>query len=450
MAVYSSENSINFGTFCASFVKSLLAGCQSILDNPALLDIQEPFEFGEYNGEKVTDYFKEGKILRHCELDMFKSILERVCSNTDEFESIYESYLLALNTDKLDNIYEKFMDLSKCPKEETEKIDDKLDLLYFAVRRTAKKIMKEYVMPLRKTERKEIESSSLPIYSDSEIEQYLENGIVAKNCDMATFEELLNCSSYSESRKFELLAQMKNLQNREYRRKMDEMCRKVFSSYELELYNNAKGNSEAKSILEDIDYLVEQLLGDSSEEAILIISEELVPLFARLNEIVNKNIDTVTKAEEIPNDIPKITFFKDKVVQDDGNISYIPRILTSIIAGQKSCYKQAYIQLSKLLSGMIGGDRPVQGNNLPCKICYKGKEFKIFYTMLGEVPVIIDGAVGDCDYQKIVNTVKSKEFLSYLKSLQETIISDGTLDESDYIDMIMRELSKSGAVKKVM
>lgn len=304
----------------------------------------------------------------------------------------------------------------------------------------------EFREPSKVITRELLEDGSNVITIDiSAIEPYLENGVVTKICDLNIFEDLLEKTTLPVHSKMEYIAQMRNLINRTnidlYNSKMQKCREEVLSLEELDLYNKGKNIPEAKTIIESIDTIIEMFVTGVTEEESLMLKEELCPLFVELKRLM-------TLPEEKIIDVPKVLYFTEDVLVNGETIK-TPKVLKGIVALKKGLYKQILIQMNKLLGDLTAGDGILKGDNLPCQIWYNGKDIKVFYTSINGVTIIIDCLKGD-QYGDILKTVKSKEFIEFLASVKRYITDGGVIDGSGFTNLIMSELSKSNAVKKIL
>lgn len=269
------------------------------------------------------------------------------------------------------------------------------------------------------------------------LEEYISNGKVIKSCDIKLFEELLKKSGLSVPLQQEYLRQMINFdrraKNAQKNEQINKLMQEILTEEERKLYELAKtsGRVEATMIVKDIDAIFDLLLNDLELEDRQEMIEECKLYFSYLKDIfaIKEEQNEVT---------PKVLYFKDE--------NEIPYILKEV-GDSKEIYKQIFGELNKIFAGNIN-DREVLGNNLPIKIWVKGHDFKIFYTKIQDVIVIITGFRKDNAYQQIRNIVQSKAFLNYLKKMKTTIQSGNIPDDGRYTEMLMAELKKSGAVRK--
>lgn len=276
------------------------------------------------------------------------------------------------------------------------------------------------------------------------LDEYLENGVVIKPCEMAVFEELLENSGLSQDRKRELALQMKNLINRrvqeEFDRRLEEKRKTVLSPHEQELYRLGKADHTGSLYTKDIDAIIEMMLEDITPEDEEILREEMKPSFEILEGIL---VPDVQEEEE-----PGVIYYTCSLKDKEGKVIKVPYLLLSIKASKKDEYKSAYASLNKLLDGLVGGDRPLIGNNLPCRIYIKGNDFKIFYTIINDVIIILDGARKDEGYQRILSLVKKPEFKTFLKEVKEFIQEGNIPKGKNATDLILAELKTAKSIKQ--
>lgn len=270
---------------------------------------------------------------------------------------------------------------------------------------------------------------------------YLKEGIVY---DTAEFEKLLNETDLPNNRKLELLAQMRNYNNRilneNRQRELENLRNDILFDEERVLYDRAKkikSDERVLQIVKDIDAIFEMLLEDIDIEDRDDFIKELNSQFNYLSTILNSKEEN-TKETSIPN----LAYFMDCIETEDG-IKKVPRILTSIRTSKKSDYKSIYNELNKLLSGLVRSDYEYTEKNLPCRIFYRGKNYLLFYALIGKTVVVIDSLKKENAEKKIKKTVMSPEFLKFIKELQEFIQNGGVPQEQDYTSEVMEELGIS-------
>lgn len=305
---------------------------------------------------------------------------------------------------------------------------------------------KESVISLRKKDRlsasmnkaRSTKEEVIPVFDA--VDEYIVDGVVSKECDLDEFERLLSESRYSSNRRLELLNQMRNLKNKRLQGELDRKLalrrEALFSKEEMQLYLAGKENVACNYTVKDIDEFIEMTLEDSSEEDLEIIHLQLDEYF----EILRAMLTPVVK-EDKPQ-IPKIVFFKDRKINDEGEVVETPVILKNIIASQKGSYKQVNIQLSKLMEGMTVGDKELCGNRASFRVWFKGRDFKTFYTKIGDLIIVIDGMKGDDAFGRINATVIGRDFIDFMKGIRDDIQKGMPIDDSAHLNDILTELNK--------
>ncbi len=264
--------------------------------------------------------------------------------------------------------------------------------------------------------------------------EYIQDGVVTKVCDLDRFKAMLDDSNLSDDKKREYISQMVNLKNslaqKEFERCMKEQRERLLSPRELHLYTLAWTSEETSKDAKYIDDVIEMMLDASSEDELALLMEELFEPFAHLSEVF--------EAEKI-GDVPKVMFLTEAVPCEEGYVES-PKILNSIVKVMKGELKQIALPLKKLFDGSTHGDREFKCDNLPCRICYKGKDYKVFYTVINEVVVILDVFKGSDSFARMKNLVSKADFTNRIASIRKFLAEGNVPNEKIYIDMIEREL----------
>lgn len=286
------------------------------------------------------------------------------------------------------------------------------------------RVMKEITKYL-KSYKKENNSKLVknPIYS------FIQNGKVVKKCDLEQFRILLDNIDMSENQKLDYYRQMVNLIRRceaeEKTNKLNKLKEKLLGE-DVELLEKARmsGNIEITEVLREINALLELLVDSDLEE-----NKDLV---LELDTYVDFLREKFSKKESKP------TFDTDLLI-------YYKNLLEAEISlALKSDYKEIKLSLNKIKEGNISQDKEVIGLNLPFKVKWKGRNFKIFYVILGEYKIIITGLKGDKAFKEIKNIVNSKEFLAYIKGLNHTILDGKDIGNIETTERIMGILENNG------
>lgn len=293
----------------------------------------------------------------------------------------------------------------------------------------------------------EEEPAPLPIEDDKDDDLlcfYMENGRVIHECDLALFQNILEESDLPIDLQREYYAQMKNLINRRIREEFDTAMtskrNEVLSSREQELYSLAKKNAGTAHMARDIDAIIELLLGTTDPLEEDLLRDELKPIF----EYLELTFASVVK--ETP-DIPKMVYFKTTLRDSEGKEVTVPKILLSVKSARREYHKTIVSILSKLKNGNTGGDRPLKIKGIPCRVFVKGKDYKIYYALVGDEVVVIDGLKTE-NASYIENVVRSEEFKTFLenlgKSLNEGILPDDSLSDK----LVLNELANASTLHK--
>lgn len=291
------------------------------------------------------------------------------------------------------------------------------------------------------------ENSSMP-KKENPIARYLVNGVVAIPCEEEHFKLLLNDAPYSSIQKDELLAQLKNLQKRlekeAFDRALNDAKSSLLSQEEIDLIERLRTDIDAKPIIENIEDLIELSLSEKDAESLEFIKEELNEQIGILNEILTliNSIKEESK-DSIGNINAHVVFYKTEIKTEDGK-KRKPKFLISLLGFPLSAYKKIYIPLEKLFKGQTKGDLPLQGDGFPCRVYFKGYEYKTFYSILKDTIVIIDLGKGETHFKNVQNIVTSKEFRTFISQLQ----SGETIDSSEDIEEVLSVINRGNVAKK--
>lgn len=224
-----------------------------------------------------------------------------------------------------------------------------------------------------------------------------------------------------------------------YRKKQEEALRMRYDLLEelgfdnwSELYDRARtsDNAIATEAIKNIDFWLDWLIS-GEEDLRQELIDECAKKFALLEEIFRPESQ----------DKSNISYFK---ISRDGET--YPAIMESIAKMKKGEYRAIESSINKLISGNVYG-REVQGD-LPITVFATYSDFKIFYTIINGVVIVIDGFTGDKGYSKIPKIVSSSEFLGYYQTVKAAT-QDGRLlpSEQAYTDMIRSTLAKGNMSK---
>lgn len=285
------------------------------------------------------------------------------------------------------------------------------------------------------------DNSSMP-KDENPIAKYLVNGVVAVPCEEEHFKELLNDAPYTSIQKDELLAQLRNLQKRLEKEVFESAIKEVKSSLltrdEIDLIERLRTDLDAKPIIENIEDLIELSLSEKDAESLEFIKEELSEQIGILNEILTlRNSLKVESKDSIGNIDANVVFYKTEIKTEDGK-KLKPKFLISLLGFPLSAYKKIYIPLEKLFKSQTKGDLPLQGDDFPCRVYFKGYEYKIFYSIIKDTIVIIDLGKGGTHFKNVQNIVTSKEFRSFISQLQTGEAIDSSEDNEEVLNVINR------------
>lgn len=282
----------------------------------------------------------------------------------------------------------------------------------YDLKRKAEEEKKEVIVAPKKAVRVENSASS----SFDFLNEYIRAGRVVKLCDLTTFEDMLEKAEISEFKKNEAMTQMKNALNRQVKKELEEKVeawkKANLSEEDRNLLDTAKTCEDTSASVKFIDEAIEIIVNSTNEEDILSWKEEIFSAVGTLRSALAIP-DSFIEETNVHEDGPQVVYFMEKI----GEVT-APRLLTSILKAKSINRKQVYNSLNKLLVGNRQGDRELKGDNFPVKVWYKVGDFKIFYTRIGEVTIIIDG---DSDFSAPI--VRSEEFKNFLSEVRENIQS---------------------------
>ena len=104
--------------------------------------------------------------------------------------------------------------------------------------------------------------------------------------------------------------------------------------------------------------------------------------------------------------------------------------------------------MSRLNENITTGDKKVLGVKSEYPIWAKGKDYKIFYTIVNGYIVIITGGrkdTGFANISRIISSVGFKELCESLKNEENINLEE----ESKFTSSIIEELEKASAVRKL-
>ncbi len=284
---------------------------------------------------------------------------------------------------------------------------------------------------------------------ENPIEEYLVNRVVAVPCDEDKFIELLAHSPYTEEQKKEFLAQLRNLQNRltkeSFVKAFNEQKEKMLSSEEITLIESMRTDFDAKEILEDIDALIELSLGETDEDNMGLIEDELREKMSLLTEIADYKTSKNFQGNETKNSDPKVLFHSTLEKDAEGK-KMVPKLLSTVLQLPVSSRKRVVSQLEKTIKSPRSGETPLIGKKIPYIIYFKVNEYKVFYTIVKDYIVIIDCIVGQ-NFKDIQNIAVSQDFKDFMTSLSKQIEDGEIADTSGSVKSVLDAITNS-IVKK--
>lgn len=199
---------------------------------------------------------------------------------------------------------------------------------------------------------------------------------------------------------------------------------------ELELYSVAQGIASTESIRDDIDAILAMLLEVTNEEDEASLLEDLSKAFASLLKVLES-----------------ASFKKSKVAYYTEAINGLktPKVMSSLIEDGKGYYELAKDSLHLLEWGMTDGDALVKAQDLPCPIWMKGRRYRVLYTKVEDIAILIDCGKAE-DILSKLDVVRTDEFQEYYRKMTKFIRDGGEPLSQGYGNAIFRVLV-SGASK---
>lgn len=182
---------------------------------------------------------------------------------------------------------------------------------------------------------------------------------------------------------------------------------------------------EINSLIDDIYTMADMYLNSNKEDKLYLL-EEFQRYMLNLKELFNK----YSKKEEKSNSNVIYYTYKNEVV-----------VYEQLKVLRKDSYFDYYNNINKLISNKIRG-RELLGTNYGEPVYYIGKDNRVFYNFVYDIPVII--SIGEFnDAIKIVNSKEFKEFINNVKNNIELYLSN---DEDN--SRVMNLLSSSKKVAR--
>lgn len=196
-------------------------------------------------------------------------------------------------------------------------------------------------------------------------------------------------------------------------------------------------------LLEQLKILEERLSESTLRKAMAVPLENSSHFVASNNYITDEFFSKIDR--RLASENANVIYYVEET--DDG---YVPKLLRSVIRDKKQNYEEAHEQLTKLLGNFVGGDREIKNSCLPCRIWMKGKKYRIFYTMMDGVTIVIDSAFAEEGFDRLFGLCSSQKFTNFLDEIKSSLESGIVIDHRSYSEMTMGELAKSNAVSKKM
>lgn len=307
-----------------------------------------------------------------------------------------------------------------------QQVDDYLDQLdiYRAI------IKKEERLALEKAIKPQLEVS-IPIQQESEVDVYLRNYQETGIGTLEELEKLLVSEGLDEEASNKYLTQMMNAMDEYEKDKLRNKRVQVLINNSLEdnitLYDIGLNSSyvDAKLLMNELNTILDLLENAREEEKDDLVST-LWEYFAVLRDLV---APTYLKTKNGVN--RNLIYFKDE--------SQVPYLFKAISNLEDSlCARDA---MDMIMTDNIYAASTIEGD-YPVKIKAMGKGFKIFYTMVGNNVIIINGGLKETSFEEILSIVNSREFLEFIKGLNLRIKNGFIPQEDVFTNMIMEELNK--------
>ena len=212
---------------------------------------------------------------------------------------------------------------------------------------------------------------------------------------------------------------------------------RLLTEEQKNLYSLAKvsGDVVKTQIISEIDTIL-QLLIECKEDEREELIDELNANFAYL-----KDLDK----EEAEKEYNKLIYYK---VLDEKTGLNLPNLYLELEKEGRDIYKNIFNVLSRLNENITTGDKKVLGVKSEYPIWAKGKDYKIFYTIVNGYIVVITGGRKDTGYStisRIISSVGFKELCESLKNEENINLEE----ESKFTSSIIEELEKASAVRKL-
>ncbi len=284
-----------------------------------------------------------------------------------------------------------------------------------------------------KSQEPTIKKETIPevVEQESRIDAYLRNYQETGIGTLEEFEELLVSEGLDEEASNKYLTQMMNAMDEYEKNKLRNKRVQVLINNSLEdnitLYDIGLNSSyvDAKLLMNELNTILDLLENAREEEKDDLVST-LWEYFAVLRDLV---APTYLKTKNGVN--RNLIYFKDE--------SQVPYLFKAISNLEDSlCARDA---MDMIMTDNIYAASTIEGD-YPVKIKAMGKGFKIFYTMVGNNVIIINGGLKEISFEEILSIVNSREFLEFMKGLNFRIKNDFNPNEEAFTNMILEELNK--------
>lgn len=272
----------------------------------------------------------------------------------------------------------------------------------------------------------------------TEYKKYTQNGHVVESCDLDVFTDLISKSILDEHQKEQLVAEMRELCEKEAN---DARKESLLSDEEWNLYYLARMYAFNDKAIREIDAVIDLLVETKDEEERLDLSVELDVCISALR----RSMASINEEGQI---YGPVVYYKCSI-DDDGTEMRIPLILKSLLSSKMSPVTLEN-DLNCILDGTIGRDKKIKViDSLPCNVYYKGRDFPIFYTKVGDVKVIIDVGTSEDAHLQVAKTVETEDFQNFLSSVRKSVESGNVPNTSNCTKLLYTAINNDAKVKKL-
>lgn len=272
----------------------------------------------------------------------------------------------------------------------------------------------------------------------TEYKKYTQNGHVVEGCELDVFAELISKSILDDHQKEQLVAEMRELCEKEAN---DARKESLLSDEEWNLYYHARMYSFNDKAIREIDAIIELLVEAKDEEEYLDLSVELDVCISALR----RSMASINEEEQI---YGPVVYYKCSV-DDEGTEMRIPLILKSLLSFKMSTVTFEN-DLNCVLDGTISRDKKIRViDPLPCNVYYKGRDYPIFYTKVGDVKVIIDVGTSEDAHSQVAKIVRTDDFQNFLFSVRKSVESGNTPNADNCTKLLYTAINNDAKVKKL-